>query len=61
MPPGFCVTTAAYRCFLADSGLTDTIAGPLADVDLADPVEDANVASSICSRVIGAPMPPALA
>ena len=61
MPPGCCVTTAADRSFLADCGLTDTIAGPLADADLADPVEVVYVASSICSRVIGAPMPPAVA
>jgi rifampicin phosphotransferase len=44
VPPGFCVTTAAYRRTVAEAGLTDAIDDALRNVRVGDPVS-AEVAS----------------
>ncbi len=57
VPPGFCVTAAAYRQFIAEAGLWPAIAGELASV----PAEDMAALEAAAARIRGlleaAPVP----
>ena len=61
VPPGFTVTTAAYRSFLADAGLQDTIRATLDSLDFADAAALDQGAAAIRAMIVHADMPHALA
>lgn len=60
VPPGFQITTAAYREFVAENGLNGRIAAALRDVAPADPESLARVAATIQRAFADGAMPPAV-
>jgi pyruvate,water dikinase len=61
VPPGFHVTTVAYRQFVAANGLQAQIEGALAGLDAADPVALEAAASRIAGAFAAGAIPPAIA
>jgi len=57
VPAAFCVTTAAYRRFLADNRLFEPVAGILATIDYENPSDVEARASSIRALLLDAPVP----
>ena len=57
VPAAFCVTTAAYRRFIADNRLPGSVAEILGTIDYDDPAGIEASASSIRSLLMAAPIP----
>ena len=61
VPPGFVVTAAAFRAFMAKSGLADEVRAAVAAVDVDRPLDLQQVADRLRERVLSAEFPPELA
>ncbi|MCC6312925.1 MAG: phosphoenolpyruvate synthase [Thermomicrobiales bacterium] len=61
VPPGFAVTTAAYRRFVATSDLRAALATALAGIDAAKPAALETATAAIGRQFAAAPIPPAIA
>ncbi len=57
VPPGFVVTTDAFKTFLVENDLTDPIAAQLTDLDVADSDKLQSVAKHIQDLILDAKMP----
>jgi len=60
VPAGFAVTTAAFRHFFAQAGLTATIREGLAGVAPDDPAALSAAAATLQAAIVAAPLPPAV-
>ena len=60
VPGGFATTAAAFREFIAESGLAERIARRLESFDVDDVAELARAGSEIRRWITEAPLPPAL-
>jgi pyruvate,water dikinase len=60
VPDGFATTADAYRRFIGDTGLAETISGRLADLDTDDVQELARAGRQIRDAVVTQPFPPDL-
>jgi pyruvate, water dikinase len=60
VPDGFATTADAYRRFIGDTGLAETISGRLAGLDTDDVQELARAGSQIRDAVVTQPFPPDL-
>lgn len=61
VPPGFAVTTAAWRAMLAGDGLAETIAEALRSLPAGDVVAQEAAAQRIAAAFAARPLPPAVA
>jgi len=61
VPPGFCLSAAAYRDFVRDTGLDEAIAQILAETVADDPASIKIQAARIRRLIIGQPVPAAIA
>lgn len=61
VPPGFVVTTGAFRHVVAELGLADVAAGQIADLDPDDHDAVEAVTSSLRGQIEGCPLPAGLA
>lgn len=57
VPPGFCVTTTAYRRAVAESGLAEAIDEALRDVRAEDPTSAEAASTRITALFEGLPLP----
>ncbi len=57
VPPGFCVTADAYRCFMAADGLTERIVELVAELCYDDPDALDRQTAAIRQFIVAAPMP----
>lgn len=57
VPPGFVVTTAAFRAFLAQNALADTMRAAVERTDVDDPRALQEVSDALRARVLAAPLP----
>jgi phosphoenolpyruvate synthase/pyruvate phosphate dikinase len=60
VPAGFVVDTAAYRAFVAETGVCEQVAGRLAQIDIADPHARRQAAADINVLMTAAPLPAAV-
>ena len=60
VPPGFCITSAAYQNFLISTGLHRSIATLLATIDSADRVDVVDKTAQIRGLIYAQPLPPAI-
>lgn len=56
VPPGYVVTAAAFRRFLADAGLTEPFSNAIAKLDVDDPRAIQELAADLRARVMSAPL-----
>ena len=61
VPPGFAVTTAAFRTFFESAGLVDTIRSIRLGITPDDPACMAQAAEDIQAAILRAPLPEAVA
>ncbi|MGH8722705.1 MAG: PEP/pyruvate-binding domain-containing protein, partial [Burkholderiales bacterium] len=61
VPPGFALTTAAWRMHLAAAGLEDRIASRLAHLDVTDVAALCAAGADVRGWIADAPLPPAVA
>jgi len=61
VPPGFSITTAAFRTFFTESGLFETIASIRLGIAPDDPASMAAAAEDIQAAILRAPLPEAVA
>jgi pyruvate,water dikinase len=57
VPDGFATTADAYRAFIAQSGLADTIVGEMAKLDTEDVVQLAEVGTRVRAAIVNQPLP----
>ena len=60
VPPGFCITSAAYQDFLISTGLHRSIETLLATIDSADRVDVVDKTAQIRGLIYAQPLPPAI-